>query len=115
VERLAMLVEEPEDKKPFIAVVPEHVSVEVEAQAIAAHLRRADMAVELGFRGNTKRRVEAARSRGVEAILFVREDGATEKLNLTHISRDTAKATELLLSVLGHLPDKYDSLAGDNA
>jgi histidyl-tRNA synthetase len=110
-----MLVAEPEGEKPFIAVVPEHPSVEFEAQAIAAHLRRANMPIELGFRGNTKKRVEAARSRGVEAILFVRQEGEADKLNLTHISRDTGKATELLLEVLGHLPDEYQSLSGDNA
>ena len=113
VERLAMLVEEPEQEIGSIAVVPESPDVELEAMAIARHLRSAGLSVEMGFRGNSKRRAEAARKRGIEAILFVRPEEESEKLNLTHLGGQD-RAAQLLLDVLGALPHEYDQLSGDN-
>jgi histidyl-tRNA synthetase len=116
VERLAMLLEEPsESTARFLAVVPENSAVEEEAQFIAASLRRAGWQVELGFRGNSKKRVEAAKRKGVQAILFVRPDGAGDKLNLTDVRQQHEYAAELLLEVLGDLPDRYSQMSGDNA
>jgi len=116
VERLAMLLDEPsENTARFLAVVPESPVVEEEAQFIATSLRRAGWQVELGFRGNSKKRVEAAKRKGVQAILFVRPDGAGDKLNLTDVRQQHHHAAELLLEVLGDLPDRYSEMSGDNA
>jgi len=116
VERLAMLLDEPsENTARFLAVVPESLVVEEEAQFIATSLRRAGWQVELGFRGNSKKRVEAAKRKGVQAILFVRPDGAGDKLNLTDVRQQHHHAAELLLEVLGDLPDRYSEMSGDNA
>ena len=114
VERLAMLVEEPGEDVARIAIVPEDVSAELEAVGIARHLRDMGWSVELGFRGNGKRRVEVARKRGIEAILFVRPDGHPQRLKLSHLGGDD-RANMLLLDVLKDLPSGYDQLAGDNA
>ena len=116
IERLAMLVEvERQDTSRFLAVIPENQTLALEAQAIAAHLRRAGWQVELGFRGNAKKRVEAAKRKGVQAILYVDEGVNNRKLNLTDVSGDKSRATDLLLEVLLSLPDQYDQMSGDNA
>ncbi len=114
VERLAMLLEEPAETGERLAVVPDGSNLEAEALSISAALRRAGWQVELGFRGNSKRRVEAARKKGIAAILFVRPDGDADKLNLSHLAGQET-ATELLLKVLSDLPDQYRELSGDNA
>ncbi|HWK35901.1 histidine--tRNA ligase [Sphingomonas sp.] len=115
VERLAMLIAEPkEDASRFLAVVPDHREEENEAQFIAAALRRAGWQVELGFRGNSKKRVEAAKRKGAQAILFVRPDGHFEKLHLVDVTQDHERAMKLLLEVLHALPAKYQHVSGSN-
>jgi histidyl-tRNA synthetase len=116
VERLAMLIEEPvADTSRFLAVVPDTPSMETEAIRVARVLRGNGWLVELGFRGNAKKRVEAAKRKGVQAILFVREgDKPRDRLHLTHTS-DPSKATDLLFQVLFDLPEPYRQLSGDDA
>jgi len=114
IERLAMLSEAVPAEPVAIGVIPEHASVDLEATIIARHLRAKGWKVELGYRGNAKKRVESAKRRGIEAMLFVRPPGEAEKLNLTHLGGQET-ATALLLKVLGDLPPEYDQLSGDNA
>lgn len=114
VERLAMLVDGVGEHAPTLAVVPESASVEAEATGITASLRRRGFEVVTAYRGNPKKRTEAAVRSGVTAILYVRDTSDPKtKLNLTHTSRDTDTATQLLLKVLGALPDQYRQLGGD--
>ncbi|WP_084584534.1 histidine--tRNA ligase [Sphingomonas azotifigens] len=113
VERLAMLIEEPsEDMSRSLAIVPDGGSLELEAQEIASHLRRANWRVELGFRGNSKKRVEAAKRKGFQAILFVKPN---HKLHLSDVTRTHEEAADLLLSVLRDLPERYNQVSGDDA
>ena len=114
-ERLSMLVELSADEPVALAVIPEAAEAEAEAQLISSVLRRAGWDVELGFRGNAKRRVEAARRKGIQAMLFVRPDGSRDKLNLTDLANGPDAASQLLLKVLRSLPDSYNQLAGDSA
>ena len=115
VERLAMLVElANEDNSRFLAIVPESVALEREAMFIAATLRRAGWRVEFGFRGKSKNRSEAAKRKGVQGILYVREGELSEKLHLTDTTQNHERATELLLSVLQDLPGQYQQMSGDN-
>jgi len=115
IERLGSLIAVPLEERVDLAVIPEEPSVELEAFAIAAALRRSGMSVRVDFSGSTKRRIERANRSGATAILFVRADeNPNRKLNLTHISRDDGKATEFLLNVLGRLPEPYQQLSGDN-
>ena len=115
IERLAMMIEAPlRDTSRLIAVVPEQPELGKEAQEIATHLRRAGWSVELGFRGNAKKRVEAAKRKGIQAILFVKPGNPQPELNLSDTTRTHDEATGLLLNVLGDLPDRYSQVSGDN-
>ena len=114
IERLAMLLGEGAAEQPRIAIVPENSTVELEAVEMARYLRANGWSVELGFRGNSKRRVELARKNGIDAVLFVRPDGIGDKLNLSHLS-GADSAAELMLEILGALPAQYKRRSGDNA
>ncbi len=61
IERLAMLVAEPELPVVDVAVIPEHPSVELEAVRLVGALRRAGFSVFSSFKGNAKRRFEVAK------------------------------------------------------
>ena len=114
IERLAMLIDAPGTlENPTIAVIPETPEASLEAYAITVALRSSGMNTQFALRGNSKRRAELAAKEGAEAILFVRAGEASqEKLKLVHGSRDSERATQLLLNVLGRLPDKYASMSG---
>ena len=115
IERLGMMIEAAPHTSITVAVVPDAPEAEVEAASIANHLRRSGMAVQTYHTGNPKKRVERARRAGVEAILFVRPGAySAEKLNLSHLSRDNERAMELLLDVLGRLPEPYRQVSGDD-
>ncbi|MGD9810827.1 MAG: histidine--tRNA ligase [Sphingobium sp.] len=115
IERLAMLVEKVKvDTSRLLAIVPETLEVEQQAIQIADHLRRANWQVELGFKGNAKKRVEAAKRRGFQAILFVKPSARGIELNLSDVTKTHERATEMLLDVLGCLPDEFNQLSGDN-
>ena len=74
VERLAMLLAvEPEAPRP-VALVPLGEKAETAALAIADRLRAAGLRVELGYRGNLKRRLENANKRGARAAVILGED-----------------------------------------
>ena len=74
VERLAMLLaQEPAAPRP-IAVVPMGDAAEQAALALADRLRRAGLRVEMGYRGNLKRRMEQANKRSARAAIILGED-----------------------------------------
>ena len=74
VERLAMLLaREPEVQRP-IAIVPLGEAAEAAALALADRLRRAGLRIELGYRGNMKRRLEQANKRHARAAVILGED-----------------------------------------
>ena len=114
IERLAMLIDAPEAERATLAIIPERPSVEAEAIAIAATLRRSGMSVEIAYRGNSKRRSELAAKSGVEAILYVREAKDSQKLKLIHGSRDETRAGQLFFDVLQRLPAQYNQLSGED-
>jgi histidyl-tRNA synthetase len=113
IERLAMLIDAPQTTGPSVTVIPEQPELEDEAVRIASHLRRAGKRVSIAYRGNVKRRIELAKKAGSEAILFIKDgDRNRDSLNLTHISKDSSKATELLLNYLLALPTEYSEMSG---
>ena len=115
IERLAMLCEDiPIDRDRYLGIVPDAPTRELEAIALAKHLRERGWSVELSYKGNSKKRAEAARRKGVLALLYVREaDQPNRRLHLTHCDRPEA-AMDLLLDVLADLPEEYRELSGDN-
>jgi histidyl-tRNA synthetase len=120
VERLAMMLPEPRPPFAKIVIVPDHPELIEEATAIAYNLRRGAIeavldqgAVDIAFKGNSKRRVELAKKSGYEAILFLRKtEHVRDRLHLTHVSGDHDRAMDLLMRVLAHLPEPYKSVAG---
>jgi histidyl-tRNA synthetase len=74
IERLAMLIDAPPAPPRPIAVVPMGEEAEARAQAIAHQLRRAGLAVELGYSGNLKRRLQRANRANARAAVILGED-----------------------------------------
>ncbi|QNA86217.1 histidine--tRNA ligase [Sphingomonas sp. So64.6b] len=74
IERLAMLLDEPDAENFEVAVVPDRAEFEERAIGIVAQLRRAGISCDLAFRGNAKRRTELAIKRNAGAILFLRDE-----------------------------------------
>jgi len=74
VERLAMLLREaPPAPRPF-AIVPIGAEGEALALTLTEELRRAGIAVELGYRGNMSRRMKAANKINARAAILLGED-----------------------------------------
>ncbi|MDO7843934.1 histidine--tRNA ligase [Sphingomonas immobilis] len=71
IERLAMLLEEPETDHPLVAVIPENGASERDAIAIVTILRSAGFVTSMAFRGNAKRRFELAGKEQAEFKLVV--------------------------------------------
>ncbi len=61
IERLAMLCALPQEEANWAVVIPENESALSDGHSIASCLRRAHKPVDIAFRGNAKRRFEAAR------------------------------------------------------
>ncbi len=99
VERLAMLLAaEPPAPRP-VAMVPMGEKAEAAALALADRLRGAGLRVELGYRGNLKRRLEVANKRNARAAVILGEDelarGAAAVKDL-----DTGEQSEVALDQL---------------
>ncbi|QHL89840.1 histidine--tRNA ligase [Sphingomonas changnyeongensis] len=111
IERLAMLIDAPVvDRSRFLAVIPDDPNVEGEAISIAAHLRRAGWEIEMAYRGNAKKRLEAAKKKGVQAVLYVRPTTASDRLHLTAVHGDRTDGSILYKNVLADLPAPYNAL-----
>ncbi|WP_419809236.1 histidine--tRNA ligase [Sphingomonas sp.] len=98
VERLAMLVGEPEAMLRF-EVIPDTPELILEAQSAAAKLRAANIIANVSFRGSAKDRSTRARKRPDTLLLYVSADGRMNinigSVKLTEISL-LLKATEIL-------------------
>ncbi|MCW5569324.1 MAG: histidine--tRNA ligase [Dokdonella sp.] len=60
IERLVMLANDPPEPDRPVAIIPMGEAAERRALALARELRQADVAVELAYRGNMKRRLQRA-------------------------------------------------------
>jgi len=74
VERLAMMIAEPEKEKPSVAVIPLGARAEAEGQRIVAGLRREGIATEMAYRGNMKKRLSRANAAGAAYALIIGDD-----------------------------------------
>ena len=77
IERLAMLVAdagEVVEARPDVAIVPLGAAAESACVGLAATLRRSGLAVEMGYRGNMKKRMSRANDSGARFALIVGED-----------------------------------------
>ncbi|WP_375429139.1 histidine--tRNA ligase [uncultured Sphingomonas sp.] len=71
VERLAMLVAEPEAERPTVAVIPLEPQFEPHATMLAANLRRQGLATHFDLRGNAKKRMQRADAAGSSHAVLV--------------------------------------------
>jgi histidyl-tRNA synthetase len=71
IERLAMLIDAPNDERPLVTVIPDTPNLELESIQVAAALRRGGIVADLAFRGNAKRRFELAKKSGSLARVVV--------------------------------------------
>ncbi|MSO89487.1 MAG: histidine--tRNA ligase [Rhodospirillaceae bacterium] len=104
VERLAMLLAEAPPPRRPIAVVPIGPEAEAEAPLLAAGLRKAGFAVELGYRGNVGKRMKAANKANARVALLLGED-EMKRGAATIRDLDTGEQSQVPLS------DLNDSLA----
>ena len=77
IERLAMLVADAREiKEPAadVAIVPMGAVAEAACMGLAATLRRGGLVVEMGFRGNMKKRMSRANDSGARFALIVGDD-----------------------------------------
>ena len=82
VERLAMLVGEPQTDEIHAVMIPIGVVAEQRATAILAELRRASLRVEMGFHGNMKRRLAKANAAGALVALIIGDEELAEDVIL---------------------------------
>ena len=77
IERLAMLIDAPEQNRAFVALVVEHDAAQQDGVRVAAALRRAGIAVEVLATGSPRKRYDRAVKLSPGAILSLdQQDGA---------------------------------------
>jgi len=74
IERLAMLIDEPQSTTRPIAVIPVGEKGEAAALTLMHELRRAGWAVDAGYSGNIKRRLQRANKVNARAAVILGED-----------------------------------------
>jgi len=74
IERLAMLIAEPQTPPRPIAVVPIGAAAEAAALGLAERLRDGRLAVDLGYSGNLARRMRRANRVGARAAVLIGDD-----------------------------------------
>ena len=74
IERLAMMIEPPEEQRAEAALIPLGEAAENVAAALLAMLRRAGIAADMAYRGNMKRRLQRASSAGARFAIIIGDD-----------------------------------------
>ncbi len=74
IERLALLLDGTTDPARPIAVIPLGAAAEIAALQLAERLRRGGLAVDLGYRGNLKRRMSRANKINARAAVIIGDD-----------------------------------------
>jgi histidyl-tRNA synthetase len=99
IERLAMLIAEPQAAQRPIALVPVGEKGEAPALTLAHELRRAGFTVDLGYSGNLKRRLQRANKINARAAVILGEDElARDAAGLRDL--DTGEQIEVPLAAL---------------
>jgi histidyl-tRNA synthetase len=112
IERLAMMIDAPIGTGAEIAVVPDKPELEGEAAALAVLLRRAGVASDFAFRGNSKKRIENARKKGIGAVLILRGADADPRLHLTSYGGSVERQKGLQERIFMAVRDSYGGLSG---
>jgi histidyl-tRNA synthetase len=99
IERLAMLIDEPQAAARPIAVVPVGAAGERAALRLAEQLRRAGFAVDLGYSGNVGKRLKRANKVNARFAVLLGED-ELKRDAATLRDLDTGEQVEVPLSAL---------------
>ena len=99
IERLSMLAGEPPPPPRPIALVPVGPEAEAGILALADRLRRAGLVVEVGYRGNLKRRLRRADRLNARAAVILGEDELARDM-ATVRDLDSGDQEEVALAVL---------------
>ena len=99
IERLSMLAGEPPPPPRPIALVPVGPEAEAGILALADRLRRAGLVVEVGYRGNLKRRLSRADRLNARAAVILGEDELARDI-ATVRDLDSGDQEEVALAVL---------------
>jgi histidyl-tRNA synthetase len=74
IERLAMLIDAPAPSVPLAVLVPIGPAADSAAVGIAASLRRAGVACDMAYKGNTKKRMSKADASGARFVIIIGEE-----------------------------------------
>ena len=74
IERLAMMIEDPEGRSRPIAIIPIGEEAQTKALMITQKLRQSGFCVELSYSGNMKKRMKRANSVNAIAAVILGED-----------------------------------------
>lgn len=74
IERLAMMIDAPEEQRPSVVIVPLGPRAELAAQGILADLRREGVSADMAYRGNMKKRLSRANEAGAALALIIGDD-----------------------------------------
>ena len=97
IERLAMLVAEPEVAPVNVVVIPSSPSTEEPATALLQRLRASGISGIQAYRGNLKRRMELANKTAAPFVIFLNEDGLDKE---TVIMKDMASGEQKPIRIL---------------
>ncbi|HET8613403.1 MAG TPA: His/Gly/Thr/Pro-type tRNA ligase C-terminal domain-containing protein, partial [Sphingomonas sp.] len=74
IERLAMLIEAPAVEAIDVAVIPMGAAAEAAAIGLIVDLRRAELACDMAYKGNMKRRMQKADAAGARFAVILGDD-----------------------------------------
>jgi histidyl-tRNA synthetase len=96
IERLAMMIGEPQSERPAVILVPLGPRAELEGQRILAGLRREGVAADMAYRGNMKKRLSRANDAGAAYALIIGDDELERgEAQLKDLSSGTQRAVSL--------------------
>ncbi|TFU02837.1 histidine--tRNA ligase [Polymorphobacter arshaanensis] len=106
IERLAMLVAEPEREHVEVAVVATGDAAQGYALTLLQRLRQAGVAAEMSWRGNLKKKMERAGASGADFALIIGEDElALSEVTVRNLSTGTQERVRMV--------DVVAALSGD--
>jgi histidyl-tRNA synthetase len=116
IERLVMLASDPPAPERPVAIIPMGAAAEQRAQALARDLRRADLPVELAYRGNMKRRLQRANKLNASHALIIGDDelarGVVALKDLDAGTQEEVPIDEVIDALGDHALDELMDLVG---
>lgn len=103
IERLVMLSDPKPVTAPTVAIVPIGDKAEVEAAKIAATLRRADIAVELAYKGNAGKRFKRADKLGCSHAIVIGDDELAKGMAKVKDLKSGAEAEVAIATLVAQL------------